>query len=90
LNYKFLATHQYWRSFYALPPEQREAVRKKWKVFKTNPFHPSLGTHKIHALSAKAGTVVYSVVVEKNLRVLFLIDGDVVKTIDIGNHTIYQ
>jgi len=90
LSYRFVASERYWRSFYALPSDQKEVARRKWLVFKKNPFDPSLGTHKIHALSARAGQTVYSAVIEEDLRVVFLIDGDTVKTIDIGGHAIYR
>ena len=88
--YKHRAAPQFWRSFYALSAAQKESVRTAWRKFKINPFDPSLGTHKIHSLSAKAGTTVYSVVIESDLRVVFHIIGDTVWTIDVGTHTMYR
>jgi hypothetical protein len=38
-------------------------------IFRNDPFDPRLNTHKIHALSARAGRTVYSVTVERDLRV---------------------
>ena len=86
----FLATEEYWKNFYSLSPEQKAATRAKWTVFKVDPFHPSLGTHKIHKLSAAMRRTVYSVVIEGNLRVIFRRDGDVVTTLDIGTHDLYR
>ena len=88
--YKFRATPQFWRNFYALPAMQKEAVRALWPKFKANPFDPALGTHKIHALSARAGTTIYSVVIASDLRALFYISADTVWTFDIGTHAIYR
>lgn len=88
--YKYRAAPQFWRSFHKLTSEQKESVRTAWRKFKVNPFEPSLGTHKIHSLSARAGTTVYSVVIESNLRVVFHIIGDTVWTIDAGTHSIYR
>jgi hypothetical protein len=48
------------------------------------------GTHKIHRLSAHYRKTIYSVVIEGNLRVLFYIEGDIVKTLVIGTHDSYR
>ena len=90
MNWRFRATEKFWKSFYKLSAPQKESVRQAWSVFKTDPFHPSLGTHEIHALSARAKHTVYSVVVEGDLRVLFRIDGAWVTTLDTGTHKIYR
>ena len=88
--FKFKAAPRFWRSFYALSSAQEESVRTAWRKFKLNPFDPSLGTHKIHSLSARAGTTVYSIVVESDLRVVFHIIGNTVWTIDVGTHAFYR
>lgn len=86
----FQATETFWRKFYDLPAAQKESTREKWKIFHENPFHPSLGTHKIHALSGLAkGHTIYAVVIEKDLRAIFRIDAEVVTTLDIGTHDVY-
>lgn len=90
MTYRYKATEVYWANFYELSPSQKESVRDAWEIFKKDPFHPSLGTHKIHKLSARAGQTVYSVVVESNLRVVFLIDKDVILTLDVGTHDVYR
>lgn len=88
--YKFKATPQFWKRFYALSPASKEAVRAAWRVFKLDPFAPGLGTHKIHGLSARSGTTVYSVVLAPDLRAVFHIIGDTVWTLDIGTHALYR
>ena len=55
-------------------------------MFKSDPFHPSLGAHEIHELSAKARHIIYSVVIEADLRVIFRVDGSWVTTLDVGTH----
>jgi hypothetical protein len=87
---KFLATETFWAKFYALPAEQKEQAREAWEVFKTNPFDPKLGSHKINALSGRAKKTVYVAVIAPNLRVAFYIEGESVVTIDIGSHDIYR
>lgn len=92
MSYQYRAVEEFWKNFYALPNHQKESVREKWKVFKLDPFHPSLGTHQIRRLSALAKHTIYSVVIEKNgdLRVLFRLDGDTITTLDVGSHALYK
>lgn len=90
--FTYLASEEFWRVFYKdLSGDQKALIRDKWEIFKQDPFHPSLGTHKIHKLSARYRTNVYAVCIEGNLRVTFLIrNGNEVFTIDVGTHDIYQ
>ncbi len=88
--YRFKATPQFWKRFYALPPDRKDAVRAAWQVFKNDPFDARLGTHKIHGLSARAGVTVYSVVLGPDLRAVFHIIGDTVWTLDVGSHAVYR
>lgn len=87
---QFKASEEFWKNFYALNQEQKASVREKWKIFKADPFHPSLGAHKIHRWSAVRRNTVYSVTIEGNLRVVFEVrNGGEVFTIDIGTHALY-
>lgn len=90
MNYQFRAVERFWKNFYRLSASQKESVRRAWVIFKSDPFHPSLCTHEIHGLSAKAKHTIYSVVIEADLRALFRIDGDWVTTLDIGTHKLYR
>lgn len=90
MSYRYETTEKFWKNFYALPNSQKASVREKWRVFKSNPFDPSLGTHQIHKLTAQAKHTIYSVIIENDLRVLFRIDGDVITSLTIGTHAIYQ
>src|SRR5882724_6108081 len=76
--------------FYKLRPEQKESLRRSWQLFKGDPFHPSLGSHEIHELSARAKHTIYAAVIEADLRVIFRIDGSWVTTLDVGKHRIYR
>jgi hypothetical protein len=65
VNYKYRAVEKFWRNFYKLRPEQKESIRRAWQVFKSDPFHPSLGgSHEIHELSARAKHTIYAAVIE--------------------------
>jgi len=89
LKYKFRASETYWRQFYQLPAEQKDSVRKVWEIFQIDPFAPSLRVHKIHSLSALYKKKIHSVVIEKDLRAVFYLEGDTVFTVDLGTHRIY-
>lgn len=86
----YLATDLFWKKFYALSASQKESVRKAWKKFQFDPFDPSLETHKIRILSARAGESVYSVEIEKDLRILFLMKEERITTFEIGTHEVYR
>jgi len=90
VNYKYRSVEKFWRNFYKLTPEQKESVRRAWQLFKRDPFHPSLESHEIHELSARARHTIYAAVIESNLRVIFRIDGSWVTSLDVGTHRMYR
>jgi hypothetical protein len=49
-----------------------------------------LRTHKIHGLSGKLRRTIHSVSIESDLRAIFYIEGDVIVSLDIGDHAIYR
>ena len=90
MKYRYRAVERFWTSFYRLPPEQKASVRKAWAMFKEDPFHPQLRTHKILSLSAHYKRTIYSVVIEGDLRSLFYVDGNEVVSLVIGTHEVYK
>ena len=88
--YRYKAAERFWTAFYSLSDAQKDSVRAAWRKFKSNPFDPSLRTHRLHALSARVGKTVYSAVIEADLRAVFVIKGDTVITFDLGTHSIYR
>jgi hypothetical protein len=87
---KFKVSEGFWKAFYALPPAQKEKVRKAWEKFKVNPKDPSLGIHKINRLSSLKGTTVRAAEIEGNLRIIFIVQADTIYTVSIGTHDIYK
>jgi mRNA-degrading endonuclease YafQ of YafQ-DinJ toxin-antitoxin module len=90
VNYKFKAVKRFWKSFHALNAEQREAAQYAFAIFKADPFDFRLRTHKINRLSRIARHPVLSAEIDRDLRVIFRIDGDVVTTLDVGTHDVYK
>lgn len=89
-KYVYVATEAFWRSFHRLPSQQKTSVRQKWQIFKLDPFDPRLRPHEIRKLSARFGKTVHAVVVEGDLRVVFVIDGNCVTSLDVGDHNLYR
>lgn len=84
---KVLYSSRFEKSFGYLPLRIRELALKKDKLFREDPFHSSLETHK---LSGKfKGTWAYSV--NKDFRVHFyFLNEETVIYVNIGTHEIYK
>jgi len=89
-KFVFKTTPAFRTALRKLTPRQKASARTAFSIFKENPFDPRLRTHKIHGLSAKLRRTIYSVSIESNLRAIFYLEGDVVVSLDIGDHAIYR
>ncbi len=75
------------RAYKKMPDFVRERAREVEKIFKTDPFHSLLRTHKLHGRFADrwAFSITY------NYRIVFsFVTDKTVHFLDIGNHDIYQ
>jgi hypothetical protein len=81
-KYVFKTTPAFRTALRKLTPRQKASARTAFGIFKHNPFDARLRTHKIHDLSAKLR--------QDDLRAIFYIEGDVVVSLDIGDHAIYR
>jgi mRNA-degrading endonuclease YafQ of YafQ-DinJ toxin-antitoxin module len=64
-------------------PEMSRVFREKLALFLSNPYHPSLQTHKLHG--RLKGSLAFSLT--DDLRVVFsFLTSDVVSLEDIGTH----
>ncbi len=90
MPYKFEASRAFWKQFGKLSAAEQAAAREKLRVFKQNPFAPSLGTHKINRLSALTGHTIYAVEILGDLRATFYQEGDKITSVSIGTHDIYK
>ncbi|MSU61534.1 MAG: hypothetical protein EXS31_03915 [Pedosphaera sp.] len=89
-GYRYKAAPKFWRNYKKLTAIQVRSVLAAWQIFKRDPFDPRLKTHKIHRLSAAYGKTVYAVEVERDLRVVFIVDQGTVFTLDVGTHDLYR
>jgi addiction module RelE/StbE family toxin len=80
-------TSVYLKSYQRLPKNIQKIQTKKERLFRENPFHPSLKTHKLKGKYKKF----YSYSVTRDYRVLFrFLDKNKVIFYDIGTHEIYK
>jgi hypothetical protein len=89
-NHVFKAVPAFWRAFKSLTPDQQKLAQEAFKKFESNPFDPSLKTHKINRLSSLLRRPVFSVSIASDLRSTFTIVGNQIISLDIGTHDIYK
>ena len=84
---KVLYSSRFEKNFKNLPSGIQSLALKKDKIFRGNPFHPSLKSHKLSGTFE--GTWAYSINKQFRVHFYFLSD-DVVVYANIGTHEIYK
>lgn len=79
-------TSDFRKAYKRLPRTIQNLVDRKDKVFRGNPFHPGLHTHKLHGPLGG----LWSFWVTREYRVLFEFTKDGAIFYDIGTHEIYR
>ncbi|MDO8514423.1 MAG: type II toxin-antitoxin system mRNA interferase toxin, RelE/StbE family [bacterium] len=78
---------QFEKHYRKLPKALKEAAKQKEIIFRENPLHPSLGTHKLHGKDAGA----WAFSINRKLRIKFVfLTNDSVLFLDIGTHDMYS
>ena len=62
-----LVTQEFERRFQELSPSVQRAAEKQERLFRENPFHPSLHTEKLHPKGREA----WSLRVDRSHRIIF-------------------
>jgi mRNA interferase RelE/StbE len=70
-----------------LPKKIKEKAKEKEKIFRENPFHPLLRTHKLHGKDKDCWA--FWIDYRYRIKFIFLSD-DKVLFLDIGPHNIYK
>lgn len=81
-------TPRFERSFRKLSPEIKKKAIKKEKVFRKNPFHPSLRTHKLSGNLKNLWA--FSITHSHRLVFEFLDENTIVVFIIVGDHSVYD
>ena len=87
----FKRAPQFKKAFDNLNPEAQRAARDAYREWKKDPLdrNSKYRPHKIIRLSAIYHKTVYGITLGPDFKVTFLVDGNVIVSLDIGNHSIY-
>jgi len=69
-----------------LPDTVKEKAEKTVKLFKNDPFHPSL---RLHRLSGKLKNY-WSISIDLKYRIIFRMDKGTANFLSVGSHAIYE
>jgi len=75
------------KEYRKLDKKIKDAAKEKENVFRADPFHPSLETHKLHGKEKDVWA--FSINRKYRIKCVFL-DNDTVLFLDIGLHDIYE
>ena len=78
-------TDDFLRCFGRLPEEVRSRARRMYRLWQTDPAHPSLRFKRVHSREP-----VYAVRVGLGWRALGLVEGDTITWFWIGSHAEYD
>lgn len=82
---KSQTTKSFWKHYRALPPDIRRRARQAFKLWRTNPAHPSLFFKRV-----KENQPLFSIRVGLAHRALGLLKADTVMWFWIGTHDDYD
>lgn len=84
---KIIYTTSFLKAYKKLPRDIKIMAEKGEKIFRENPFHPSLKTHKLKGRLREF----WSLSIGFKYRIIFeFADDDLVYFHLVGNHSIYQ
>lgn len=85
---EILVTKEFVKCYEMLPSAIQKKAEKQERIFRQNPFHPSLHTEKLHP----KGKEVWSFRIDQSYRILFrFINGQKVLFLTVGpHHWIYK
>lgn len=78
-------TRQFWRLFYALPPETQQDAKRAYRLFRSSPAHPGL-----HFKKLEGEEDIYSARIGLDYRALAVMKRDRVVWYWIGSHSEYD
>jgi hypothetical protein len=75
----------FWKAYFSLPAPVRRAARKTYRLWRDNPWHPSL-----HFKCIDAEEDVWSVRITRSYRAVGVFEGDTVTWFWTGSHDEYE
>ena len=84
---RYVRTPLFKKDFKNLPDEVKEKAKKAFRLFRENPHHPSLRTHKVEGTS---NPTIWEGRIDRKNRFTFYYEGDEVRFRRIGPHSIIE
>jgi hypothetical protein len=84
-NVKSLANRRFWELFHALPSDIRELAVKNYRLWQSDPHHPSLRFRRL-----KGSPDRFTVRIGDHYRALGKLTDDTITWVWIGSHTDYD
>ncbi|MCS6783556.1 MAG: hypothetical protein NZ482_10375, partial [Gloeomargarita sp. SKYG98] len=78
-------TDDFIAAFRALPPPIQDQARKNYRLWQSDPYHPSLHFKRVHVTEP-----LYSVRIGRGWRALGLLENDSMTWFWIGSHADYE
>ena len=78
-------TARFRSAFAVLPEDVQRQAREAYRLFKNDPYHPSLRFRQVHPVKP-----IYSARITRNYRALGVRDGDTITWFWIGSHSDYD
>jgi mRNA-degrading endonuclease YafQ of YafQ-DinJ toxin-antitoxin module len=83
-----ISTHpRFDRHYRKLPKNLKEAAKVKERIFREEPYHPSLRTHKLHG--KETGSWAFWINQKYRIKFVFISDTHAL-FLDIGTHDVYE
>jgi hypothetical protein len=82
---KSFATQRFWKCYNALPQAIKRHAREIYKLFKENPYYPSLHFKRIHS-----SRPIFSVRITIDYRAIGILEGEEITWFWIGSHSEYD
>lgn len=74
------------RQFKKLPLDLQVEIKEKIEIFRQEPYHPSLKTHKLHGRLREY----HSFSVNYAYRIIFRLPNDEALFLEVGTHDLYK
>ncbi len=78
-------TDRFWKSYNKLPENIKKEAKKSYRIFKTDPFHPSLHYKRVHSTRP-----IFSIRITINYRAIGIQRNKHIIWFWIGSHTDYD
>ncbi len=75
----------FWDNYQLLTEKNKRSARKAYRLWKENPFHPSL---RFKCINSEEN--IWSVRINRSYRAIDILDNDIVTWFWIGNHDDYE